>query len=207
MKFLRKISIVVALVFIISAVLGGIVPVSSQKVEGASKKVVTFTMFSADATVQYHPDIFSTAIGQEITKRTGVRLKIEHFVGMDQATKISLMLASGDLPDLVYGSGEHKQFIQNKALVPLDNYIQKYGQWTKKAYSQADLRKLRQADGHIYFLSYTRGEVSPSASGEGLYVMIDMLQKNNWPRLKYWEDLMPMLRIMLRNIQSTKVCL
>lgn len=204
MKFIRKISIVVALVFIISAVLGGIVPVSSQKVEGASKKVVTFTMFSADATVQYHPDIFSTAIGQEITKKTGVRLKIEHFVGMDQATKISLMLASGDLPDLVYGSGEHKQFIQNKALVPLDNYIEKYGQWTKKAYSSADLKKLRQADGHIYFLSYTRGEVSPSASGEGLYVMIDMLQKNNWPRLKYWEDLVPMIRNYVKKYPKYK---
>lgn len=203
MSFKRKIALVIALIFFIAIVGGSISPVGTN-VKAASKKVITFTMFSADATVQYHPDIFSTAIGQEITKKTGVRLKIEHFVGMDQATKVSLMLASGDLPDLVYGSGEHKQFIQNKVLVPLEGYIQKYGTWTKKAYSEADLKKLRQPDGHIYFLSYSRGEVSPSSMGEGLWVMIDMLKKNNWPRLKYWEDLVPMLRAYVKKYPKYK---
>lgn len=203
MGFKRKIALIVVFIFTMGIVLSGM-PAKLPKIEAASKKVVTFTMFSADATVAYHPDIFSSAIGQEITKRTGVRLKVEHFVGMDQATKISLMLASGDLPDLVYGSGEHKQFIQNKALVPLENYIQKYGQWTKKAYSEVDLKKLRQTDGHVYFLSYTRGEVSPSSMGEGLYVMIDALKKNNWPRLKYWEDLVPLIRNYVKKYPKYK---
>lgn len=192
MKNRRIAVILLTVVFVLTSVFS--FGVGSQKVQAASS-VKVFTMFSADASVQPHPDLFSSRIGQEITKKTGVRLKVEYLVGLDQATKVSLMLASGDLPDFVYGSGEHQQFIRAGALVPIEGYIKKYGKYCKQIYSDSDFRKLTLTDGHIYFLAYNRNEVAPSTKGDyAWWTMIDALKENGYPKFKYWEDYIPFIR-------------
>lgn len=169
--------------------------INSQKVEASqSQPVKTFTFFYGDSNADVHPNLFDTPVGKEITKLTGVKLKISYLAGQDEATKIGLMLASGDLPDLVHGHQEHGKLIDAGALVPLDNYIQKYGKYCKQIYSNKDLKRLKQKDGHIYFLSPYRNEITPDLKPDGFWLSIDLLEKAKWPKVRYWEDYMQLIR-------------
>ncbi|MEZ0536453.1 ABC transporter substrate-binding protein [Caldicellulosiruptoraceae bacterium PP1] len=203
MALRRHVSIFLVAVFVITSVLSFSFDSKNNKAQAAVKPKV-FTMFSADASVTPHPDLFSSKIGQEITKRTGVRLKVEYLVGLDQATKVSLMLASGDLPDFVYGSGEHQQFIRAGAVVPLEDYINKYGKYSKQIYSDSDFKKLTLTDGHIYFLSYNRNEVSPSTKGDyAFWTQIEALKEAGYPTFKYWEDYVPFIKNYVKKHPTT----
>lgn len=166
----------------------------SVKAASSNQPVKTLTFFYGDSNADPHPDLFSTPIGKEITKLTGVKLKIEYLAGQDEATKIGLMLASGDLPDLIHGHQEHGKLIEAGVLVPLDNYIQKYGKYCKQIYSAKDLKRLRQKDGKIYFLSPYRNEITPDLKPDGFWLPIDLLEKAKWPKVRYWEDYQQLIR-------------
>jgi ABC-type glycerol-3-phosphate transport system substrate-binding protein len=70
---------------------------------------LTFTMFSADINPQY--DNFQSPVAQKIKEATGVTLDMQYPVG-DAGEKITLMLASGDYPDLVYARATSTSSLQ-----------------------------------------------------------------------------------------------
>jgi len=192
-KRLKVVATLICMVFILSNVLlVGTSTSNTVKAASSSHKVKVLTF--GDSNADPHPDLFSTPIGKELTKLTGVRLKIEYLAGQDEATKIGLMLASGDLPDLIHGHQEHGKLIEAGVLVPLDNYIQKYGKYCKQIYSAKDLKRLRQKDGHIYFLSPYRNEITPDLKPDGFWLPIDLLEKAKWPKVRYWEDYLQLIR-------------
>jgi putative aldouronate transport system substrate-binding protein len=111
---------------------------------------ITFTIFDKN----HNGGTFDDAVAKEITKRTGVTLQYLPNSG-DPQEKLNLMLASGDLPDLVMidrGSDPMNKYINAKAVIPLNDLIDKYGTDIKTQYG-ATLNKTRSDDGKNYYLA------------------------------------------------------
>jgi putative aldouronate transport system substrate-binding protein len=108
---------------------------------------ITFSFFNADATEDM---LFNDPVAREITRRTGVTLRIDRPVGGDQQ-RIPIMIASGDLPDLIFAKGDLSMLIEAGLIVPLDDLIERRGQNIKKLYGDM-LGRLRNTteDPRIY---------------------------------------------------------
>lgn len=86
-------------------------------------------------------DNWDTPVAQKITELTGVSLKIENAVG-DAKQKISLMTASGDLPDMIYANTYLNLLMDVNGVEKLDDLINQYGSNIKKLYGN-DLKRLK----------------------------------------------------------------
>lgn len=117
----------------------------------AAPAPITFKMFNSEANP--NADDFLSPVAKEITKRTGVTLNIEYGIGDSGKDKISLMAASGDVPDLVYAKGDLYILYNAGLIMQLDPLIDKYGPNIKKFFGD-DLKRLRWSgdDPHIYNL-------------------------------------------------------
>ena len=106
-------------------------------------------MFSGDI----NPDDtgFEDPVAKEITDRAGIKLKVEYPVG-EYEQKITLMIASGEYPDLIFHKGAGP-FVEAGAFIDLTPYIEQYGDNIKKLYGSY-LKRLRynSEDKSIYFL-------------------------------------------------------
>ncbi|MDT8717261.1 ABC transporter substrate-binding protein [Clostridium sp. 19966] len=146
----------------------------------------TFTLFVDGG--GYKPlQLTDTTVGKEITKLTGVTLKCDYLVGSDEKTKAGLMIASGEYPDLLNGGNALTDFISAGALVPLDDYIEKYGTNIKKYYGD-DLKKLKSPDGHIYTLSPGRKANTPIYATSGFNLIADLLKQQGYPKVTELND-------------------
>lgn len=141
---------------------------------------ITFTMFYGyEQPVEYPAD---NALFKWMTDQTGITLNVEYLVG-DINTKIGVYLASGDYPDFLWGHEVHSKFVDAGACVPLNDYIDKFGDNVKKAYSADDLKALTQPDGKIYYLSCNRSFQTNSYSVGGFYVQRRVLADAGYPKV------------------------
>ncbi len=140
---MKRICLLAASVLLASS----LISCGGKKSAETSNGEITFSFFTSDATEDMP---FTDPIALEIKKRTGVTLEIDHPVAGD-AQAIPLMMASGAYPDLIYAKGELTKLIDAGAVIPLDDYIEKYGDNMKKLYGD-ELVKLRNSldDPHIY---------------------------------------------------------
>ena len=129
-------------------------------------------------------DISATAVGKKITEITGTTFKTEYLVGTESKTKAGIMIASGEYPDIVcLDAGDIDAFKAAKALVPLDDYIEKYGTNIKKVYAD-DLKKLKDPkDGHIYSLPPGRKNATALYPNSGFYLAKDVLKQAGYPKV------------------------
>jgi putative aldouronate transport system substrate-binding protein len=122
------------------------------------KKPVTLRVIASkhDATRDY-PDL---PVFQELEKKTGVHIEWE-YAGVDWATQKPLVLASGDLPDIFYGStlGENDVLSNQGLFVQLDPLIEKYGENLRKIFqADATMANLARAyDGKVWGLPLRQG--------------------------------------------------
>jgi putative aldouronate transport system substrate-binding protein len=157
-----------------------------EPTEGAAPEAVaeerteaTFTMYTDHATPDYLKE--ETPIGKQILANTKVTLEIEYLVD-DADTKEGILLASGDLPDIV-SSRTCNKFIEAGVVVPLDEYIEKYGEDLKRVYGE-DLEYLRAADGHIYNISNSRSLAPWSKQpGKAMYIQQAVLKEFGYPEI------------------------
>jgi len=94
-------------------------PVATTKT--LDKSPITLTFYSADGNAK--SSNFTDAVAKEITKRTGVTLKIQYPVG--GTSKVPLMIAGGEYPDLIYAKGDESKIVSAKGLISLDKYLGK----------------------------------------------------------------------------------
>jgi putative aldouronate transport system substrate-binding protein len=132
---------------------------------------ITLTFFDKNT-----GDTFDNEVAKEITKRTGVKFEIQQPTG-NPAEKLNLMLASGDLPDIILmdrGSDLVNKYIQAGSLIPLNDLIDKYGQNVKEMYGDT-LNKTRYKDGKNYYLANWYGlEKEPVL---GMLMRMDLLKE------------------------------
>lgn len=126
-------------------------------------KPITLKMFVAmdpkvAATMKNYNEI---AVFKELEKRTGIHIDFIHPASMDGAAvkeQFNLMVASGDLPDLIYYNwidgynGGPNKAIKDGVILPLNDLVDKYGP-NIKAFMQSDPKankQMRTDDGTIY---------------------------------------------------------
>ena len=117
-----------------------------------------------------------------VEEQTGISLVYEYLVG-DVNSKIGVMLASGDYPDLLWGHLQHQKFIDAGACIPLDDYLEKFGDNLKKYYSPAELKALRRDDGKLYYFSCNRSFNTNSYAVGGFYAQRRVLEDAGYPKL------------------------
>lgn len=103
-------------------------------------------------------DLNENSMFQEMEAATNVKIEWQFAGDADWAEQKSLLLASGDLPDVFFGSNtlNDMDIMTNlDYIVPLEEYIDKYCPNIQKAHAAEPIMKkmITSPDGHIYTLS------------------------------------------------------
>lgn len=164
----------------------------TQTAGAKPNEIKTYTMYVGDT--NYPPTDFSeTPIGKKVTELTGVKLKIEYITGNEQSTKAGVMIASGDYPDLIHPHNQTAKFLEAGAFVPIEGYIEKLGENTKKWY-KGQLNKLKQTDGHTYYLSDSRETPEVLYPNAGFWLPIAVLKDAGYPKVTTFEKYVEIIR-------------
>jgi len=116
----------------------------------SDKSPITITMWNKSGNEDSAK--FTDPIAKEITKETGVTLKIDYPVsGQD---KIPLDIASGQYPDIIFcDAPDEPQLVAAGGVIPLDDYFKNCPNLTKMYSKYWNRMKYSTADQHIYALS------------------------------------------------------
>lgn len=136
-------------------------------------------------------------VSREIEKRTGVRLEVSKRTDNNQ---LSVMLAAGDLPDMVVieGSQLAARFFKSAVSYPWDELMDKYAPEFRQLIDPVEAMNTTMEDGHFYTLKthYANTEewadprTLPSAGKTGMSVRKDILEELGNPKLESIEDLL-----------------
>ena len=149
------------------------------------KSDITLTFYSAD-NLNYLT--FDDDIAKEITKKTGVKLEfIPHKESASQ--DIQLMIANHNYPDFIFAKSDISKLIENRAVIPLDSYIAKYGKNVRQLYGSS-LDHLRNTieDPKIYtFGTYEIRKKTLEVSGN-LQLQNSVLREFGYPKIQTLDD-------------------
>jgi putative aldouronate transport system substrate-binding protein len=184
MKAISRSSVTVVTACLLFMVCGAI-PATAQ----ASKdKPITFTMFVGEPGP--NADNFQSPVAREILKQTGVTLQMEYVVnGGDETTKVALMAASGDYPDLIYPKAETAVLRNADGIIVLDDLIEKHGPNIKKFYGD-QFKRLYYAndDRHVYYVGgFAFGDEDLQPSGD-FEVQHAVVKEAGFPRIRTLAD-------------------
>jgi putative aldouronate transport system substrate-binding protein len=90
---------------------------------------ITFSFYSADGV----EDPWTDPVALAITEATGVTLDIRYPSDISE-NSIELMVATKELPDLIFAKGDSDILIENDALIDLSDLIDEYGPHIKALY-------------------------------------------------------------------------
>lgn len=155
------------------------------------QKPITFVLYSAD---QESELTFTDSIAQIITEKTGVTLQIQGPVD-DVTQDIQLMIANHNFPDLIYAKSDISKLIDSRCVIPLDEYIEKYGKNVKQLYGD-QLNRLRNtlSDPQIYtFGTYPIKDQAIEISGN-IQLQNAVLREFGYPQIKTLNDLENILK-------------
>lgn len=92
------------------------------------------------------------AIFDEMMKRTNTEIAFQWYPSANYAEKVSVTLASGKIPDMIYG-GDIASLVEEGAIIPLDDLLEEHGQNILAAVGEDDLKFMKHAaDGHMYYI-------------------------------------------------------
>lgn len=134
-------------------------------------------------------------IQQKIAEITGAKVKETWLTGQTASEAIGTLIAGGEYPDLIDGSDGTAQLYDAGALIPLDDYIDKYPN-LKNFWSEEEWDKVRQADGHIYWIPQfgnpAEKDMTPTPS-EAFWIQSRVLKWANYPEVKTVDDYFKLL--------------
>lgn len=149
------------------------------------KEIKEFTMFSAVPcpNVELNND---NEIQQKIAEITGAKVKEVWLTGQTAEEAVGTLIAGGEYPDFIDGGEGMKQLYDAGALVPLDDYIDKYPN-IKNFFTEAEWDKLRQEDGHIYWIqqfgNINGEEKATTHNDEAFWIQTRVLKWANYPKI------------------------
>ncbi|WP_026486084.1 extracellular solute-binding protein [Caldanaerobius polysaccharolyticus] len=121
---------------------------------------------------------------QEIEKRTGIHIKFLHPPIGQESDQFNLMMASNDLPDIIYYnwgsvSGGPAKALNDGSIIKLNDLIEKYAPNLRKILQEnPDIRKqVELDDGTIYAFPYIRSAGAPINANSGPQFRKDWLDK------------------------------
>lgn len=149
---------------------------SGDSDSSTSGEVVELTFYNADG----QEDPWTDPVALALTEATGVKLKTEYPVGSDE-NRISLMIAEGNYPDMIYAKGDASSLIEAGVLIDMTDLIEQYGPHIKAMYGdEFDKLKYSEDDQSIYQLtSYSMGSTLYESSGTA-QLQWDVLKENDY---------------------------
>ncbi len=170
----------------------------SSPTSSSSQKAPEVSEQSADATKPVSLDFFyydglrvfkaDSPIWQQVQKDTNVTLKgvAPTTPGGDATEQFNLVLASGDIPDIIHASKSNIMKNSSKLVQPLEDLIAEHAPNLNKYLEENPIVKAAATgtDGHICFIPFIRdGSVS-----EVMFIRKDWLDKYNLPIPKTTEE-------------------
>lgn len=133
---------------------------------------------------------FDSEAAEEIRLRTGITLEI---TVAENENSLDGLIASGNIPDLLYAGEDTDRHIESGLLIPLDDLTEKYGGNFSAMYGNK-LDRLRAADGKLY--TFGTGGSSPARfTADGTFqVRYSVLEELGYPEIKTIEQLGDCLR-------------
>jgi putative aldouronate transport system substrate-binding protein len=134
-----KLIALVLLATVITSVTTGCGKKNGVAVEAQPPKDLTFTLWGRNFGSGEIASMGETASFQELEKKTGVKIQWQHpAAGTNENEQLNLILASNQLPDLLFANwgnlpGGINKYITSKSIIPLNTYIDKYAPNYKKA--------------------------------------------------------------------------
>ena len=126
-------------------------------------------------------------IAKIIAEKTGVKVKEVWLTGQTAAEATGTLVASGEYPDMI-DSDDMSMLVDAGALIPLDDYINKYPEFRDAFFTKDEWEKFRQPDGHIYWInpfSNTYGESKQTIhNDEAFWIQVRVLEWGGYPQIK-----------------------
>ncbi|RXZ79683.1 ABC transporter substrate-binding protein [Paenibacillaceae bacterium] len=166
---------------------------SNEAKSAEEKAPVTFTYFNA-ASAGKDGNTNETVLGKILEEQTGVNFRIEHLVG-DLNTKLGVLLASGDLPDVVVPDTGMDKMLDANAFIPLNDLLDQYGPNLKKLYAPY-WDKLPAEDGNIYIIPFaaTHGFVPDMYQPGAFYIQRGVLKEFGYPKLETLDEYFDLIK-------------
>ena len=137
--------------------------------------------FAMPATVERTDD---NEVKNMIAEKTGVKVKETWLTGQTDVEAIGTIIAGGEYPDFINGGEAMAQLYEAGALVPWDEYLEKYPN-IKNYYTDAEWEKFRQDDGHIYWANafqHIHGEDKTTThNDEAFWIQTRVLEWAGYP--------------------------
>jgi putative aldouronate transport system substrate-binding protein len=160
---------------------------------GAEQKVVELNVF---VNMSWWPlKDWSGKVAEEITKKTGVKLNVQ--VATDDK-QLPLLIASGDLPDLVYTATDLTRMADKNVSYPLNELIKKYAPDFKISQERIGVNTM--PDGNFYtirnaFSTEQEWKDNPKAipGANGITLRQDIMAELGNPPLANLEDFVSIL--------------
>lgn len=176
--------------------------VMSISVLAVADQLKEISMFSSDPLPDYPG---STILGDIIRKETGVKLNREFLAG-DLETRIGLMVASGDYPDIMYAAHYTQRLIDAGAYIPLEDLIDQYAPNIKKYYAR-HMDAITAPDGHIYFLPQQAipfGASDRRYPALGFFINKRVLKDAGWPKPKTFDEMFELIENYMKKNPTYK---
>lgn len=166
---------------------GGKKTSSSAKGDGGSSsddgEMKEFTAFFAVPGTEINDD---NEIMLKIGELTGATCKETWLTGQTAEEAVGTLIAGGEYPDFIDGGDGMKQLYEAGALVALDDYIDKYPN-IKEFLTEAEWDKLRQDDGHIYWINQFQNiygeEKATTHNDEAFWIQTRVLEWAGYPEV------------------------
>ncbi|WP_051507431.1 ABC transporter substrate-binding protein [Saccharibacillus sacchari] len=156
-------------------------------VEGDGTAPISFSFFSADPNSNWNN--MQDAVGKKITEDTGVTLNAE-FAVADPSQKLSLIVASGEYPELLSAKGDVDKFVEAGAMLDLTELIDKHAPNIKKVYGD-QIKRLRYSneDQSIYVIpTYSAVGTKNLVAGGGFELQHKAVKEAGYPEIKTLQD-------------------
>ena len=147
--------------------------------------------------VENSPNINEDPYVKKIEEFTNTDIDIQLLPHNDYKTKMDLMFASGDIPDVVQGMGKFTnsgqslvQAVEAGVFLPLDDLIDEYGPNLKKFIPKEVWETQRFTDGKIYAIP----QILSNPSRRATFVRKDLLEKAGLEVPKTVEETLEVLR-------------
>ena len=181
-----------------------------------SGEIKEFTAFFAVPGSEINDD---NEIQQMIAEKTGVKVKETWLTGQTAQEAVGTLIAGGEYPDFIDGGDGTAQLYDAGALVALDDYIDKYPN-IKEFLTEAEWDKLRQDDGHIYWINQFGNiygeEKATTHNDEAFSIQTRVLECAGYPEvhsmdqyidlIESYNEANPTMEDGTANIQYTILC-
>lgn len=155
--------------------------IKTNKALVSPENPITITVFIGDPTIPAATP--NNKIYEKIKKELGINFQIETLAG-DINQKLGVMIAGGDLPDIVTYNAK---FQDANNLIPLEDLIQSYAPDVYKHYASYWEKMKDQNDQHIYCMpnwgAYHGKYTATYYSGPAFWIQKDVLAQAGYPKV------------------------